>query len=102
MYSSKTKCNVGKCFKRKKKQNKSSNFIKEKGKYKKNGINVSNQFKFLFFYNCSILAIEKDFGAVHNFFLNLCYHESFVSLERQVNQFLKRRFVHCIVFLADM
>ena len=60
---------------------------KEKYKKKKNGINLTNQFKFLFFFNCSILAIEQDFGAVHNFFLNLCYHESFVSLERQVINF---------------
>ena len=40
----------GKMFQEKKIQNKSSNFMKEKEKYKKkNGINLTNQFKFLFF-----------------------------------------------------
>lgn len=63
--------------------------LKKKKSIKKNGINVSNQVKFLF----NFLIVQfwpsnmQDFGAVHNFFLNLCYHESFVSLERQVINF---------------
>ena len=89
-YSSNTKCNVGKCFKRKKNKIKAQILLKKKKSIKKkNVINVSNQFKFLF----NFLIVQfwpskmQDFGAVHNFFLNLCYHESFVSLERQVINF---------------
>ena len=35
------------------------------------------------------MAIEQDFGAVHNFFLNLCYHESFVPWKDKLSIFKK-------------